>query len=106
MPHHHWKDIVAEKKHRQLNSIPKEWLISAPPDDVLDVTKYPEECGLLSAKEVEITNTGVHDLLDKLSSAEWSSVEVTTAFYKRAIIAHQLVRGHAVMQRALSFWLT
>ena len=87
----HWKDLVNDKKRRQLDSIPKEWLIVVPPDDVVDVTKYPEECGLLSAKDIQITNTGLDDLLKELASGEWSSVEVTTAFYKRAIIAHQLV---------------
>jgi amidase len=32
----------------------------------------------------------VEVLLKKLSSAEWSAVEVTTAYYKRAIVAQQL----------------
>jgi len=88
----HWTDVVADKKRRQIESIPKEWLVSesVPSDEVLDVTKYPEECGLLSPEEIKITTTGVDDLLKKLATSEWSSVEVTTAFYKRAIIAHQL----------------
>jgi len=52
----------------------------------------PRECGLLTPREMEITETvDVELMLRKLSSAEWSSVEVTTAFYKRAIIAQQLV---------------
>ena len=89
----HWKDIVAEKRARQAAAIPKEWQIAAPPDTVLDVTRVPEQCGLLSSKELEITNMAdVAVILAKLSSAEWSSVEVTTAYYKRAIIAQQLVR--------------
>lgn len=57
----------------------------------------PISCGLLSPREVEITETtDVGILLEKLASAEWSSVEVTTAFYKRAIIAHQLVRANVI----------
>ncbi|KAI0812796.1 general amidase [Irpex lacteus] len=74
-------------------SIPKEWLITPPPDTVLDVT------GL------EITNTAdVAVLLGKLASAEWSSVEVTTAYYKRAIIAQQLVNclTEIFVERALA----
>jgi amidase len=86
-----WLELIADKKRRQLESIPKEWLISVPAEDVLDVCKYPEECGLLSVREVQITNTGVDVLLKRLASGEWSSVEVTTAFCKRAVIAHQLV---------------
>src|SRR5882762_1296900 len=87
----HWRDLTNDKKRRQLESIPREWLITVPPEDVVDVTKYPEKCGLLSAKDIEITNTSLDNLLKKLASEEWSSVAVTTAFYKRAIIAHQLV---------------
>lgn len=87
-----WQDLVADKKRRQQNSIPKDWLINTPPEGVLDITSVPRECGLLSEKEIEITETeDVDALLQKLATAEWSSVEVTTAFYKRAIVAHQLV---------------
>lgn len=86
-----WKAIVADKKRRQLESIPREWIIPAPSEEVVDVTRYPEECGLLNSKDIEITNTDVDGLLKKLAAGKWSSVEVTRAFYKRAIIAHQLV---------------
>ncbi|KAH9935683.1 general amidase [Fomitopsis serialis] len=100
-----WQDLVADKRLRQQESIPKEWLISTPPDTALDVTVIPEECGLLTARELEITNTvDVGALLDKLASAEWSAVEVTTAFYKRAIVAHQLVNclTEIFVERALA----
>ena len=87
-----WKDLVVDKKRRQEESIPKEWLITPPPASVLDVTTIPESIGLLSPRELEITNTtDVSILLPKLDTAEWSSVEVTTAYYKRSIIAQQLV---------------
>lgn len=89
-----WRELVADKRGRQQESIPKEWLISVPPDDLLDVRKVPEECGLLSEAELQITNTiDVAVILAKLASGEWSAVDVTTAFYKRAIVAQQLVRG-------------
>ncbi|PSS37707.1 hypothetical protein PHLCEN_2v400 [Hermanssonia centrifuga] len=88
----HWRELVADKRRRQNESIPKEWLITTPPQSLLDVTKVPEQCGLLSAKELDITNTvDVAVLLNKLATSQWSAVEVTTAFCKRAIIAHQLV---------------
>lgn len=87
-----WQALAADKKRRQQDLIPKEWLIVTPADDVLDITAVPNECGLLSDKEIEITETqDVDVLLQKLATAEWSSLEVTTAFYKRAIIAQQLV---------------
>lgn len=89
-----WQELVADKRRRQADAIPKEWLITPPPDTVLDVTQVPESCGLLSARELEITNTvEVATILHNLATAKWSSVEVTTAFYKRAIVAQQLV-GH------------
>ncbi|KAG0695939.1 general amidase [Suillus ampliporus] len=87
----HWTDLVTEKKQRQLKSIPQEWLVTPPPDSTLDVTGFPETNGLLNAREVEITNTSVESLLEKLASAEWTAVDVTTAFSKRAVVAHQLV---------------
>lgn len=87
----HWTALAAEKKQRQLKSIPQEWLVTPPPPSTLDVTGFPESCGLLNAREIEITNTSVDVLLKRLASAEWTAVDVTTAFSKRAIIAHQLV---------------
>ncbi|EGN99531.1 hypothetical protein SERLA73DRAFT_106124, partial [Serpula lacrymans var. lacrymans S7.3] len=86
-----WSDLVADKRKRQQELIPKEWLITSPPDSVLNVTSYPEKCGLLTTHELEITNATIDVLLPKLASGQWSAVAVTTAFSKRAIIAHQLV---------------
>ncbi|KDQ55801.1 hypothetical protein JAAARDRAFT_37227 [Jaapia argillacea MUCL 33604] len=102
-----WQALVEDKRRRQKESIPKEWLelIIAPPPDVLNVTKVPKECKLLSAKELEITETSNVDvILQKLASSEWSSVEVTTAFYKRAIIAQQVVNclTEIFVERALA----
>jgi amidase len=87
----HWTTLIAEKKKRQLESIPQEWIVTPPSDSTLDVSAFPETCGLLNAREIEITNTSVDVLLEKLACAAWTAVDVTTAFYKRAIVAHQLV---------------
>jgi hypothetical protein len=86
-----WQEICAARKKRQHDSIPSEWLIQLPPDDQLNVIDVPPKCGLLTPRELEITETvDVDVILHKLSTAEWSSVETTTAFLKRAIIAQQL----------------
>lgn len=87
-----WQEIAADKRKRQAATIPKDWIITPPSDDVKDVSKFPETCGLLSAHEITITNADVPELLEKLAKGEWSSVDVTTAFSKRAVVAHQLVR--------------
>lgn len=51
-----------------------------------------ESCGLLTAREVDITDAeDCVALLEKIHSKEWSALEVTTAFCKRAAIAQQLV---------------
>ena len=89
-----WRALCAARKKTQLEAIPNQWLIHPPSHDpahpsVLDI---PKPCGLLTARELDITDTvNVDTLLDNLRTAQWSSVEVTTAFYKRAIVAHQLV---------------
>ncbi len=89
-----WQELAAEKKARQAASIPKEWLIAPPSDDVLDVTDIPAKCGLLSARDLEITEvSSVAGLLSKIATGAWSSIEVTTAFCKRAVVAHQVVRA-------------
>jgi amidase len=87
-----WKALIIDKKKRQQAAIPKEWRIALPPTSQLHVLHVPRECGLLDSDELLITETNVHDLLAKLAAGEWTSVAVTRAFYKRAIIAHQLVR--------------
>ena len=87
-----WQELAADKKRRQQESIPKDWVITLPPSNQLDVTNIPAESGLLSPFELEITETrDVELILAKLVSGEWSSVDVTRAFYKRSIIAQQVV---------------
>ncbi|KAF8560388.1 general amidase [Imleria badia] len=86
-----WSDLAADKKRRQQEAIPQEWLIATPQETTLNVTGFPETCGLLTPHELAITNEDVDILLKKLASGEWSAVNVTTAFYKRAIVAQQLV---------------
>ncbi|KAF8548984.1 amidase [Imleria badia] len=56
----------------------------------LNVTSIPEKCGILSDKDIKITNFDATDILAKIESREYTAVEVVTAFGKRAAIAHQL----------------
>ncbi|OSD05700.1 general amidase [Trametes coccinea BRFM310] len=105
MPEQDWQALCAARKQRQLEQIPKEWTISPPPDSQRNVLDVPRTCGLLTPRELEITDTvNVDVLLDKLSTGQWSSVEVTTAFYKRAIIAQQLTNclTEIFIERALA----
>lgn len=85
-----WEEIAADKRARLEKSIPTEWRIDTKNlgDNVMDV---PEKCGLLSAEELAITKSSAVDLVAKLAKGELKSVTVTTAFCKRAAIAHQVV---------------
>ncbi|KAF8509845.1 general amidase [Gautieria morchelliformis] len=86
-----WKAIALDKKTRQQASIPQEWLVPPPSEDRLNVIAFPRESGLLSPTELTITESTVETLLANLASSTWTSVDVTRAFYKRAILAHQAV---------------
>jgi hypothetical protein len=95
-----WQDVARAHREKQLQAIPKEWLLKYLPDS-LNVLDVPAKCGLLTVRELEITDTlDINLTLTKLAQGVWSSVEVTTAYYKRAIIAHQLVR----VTLAFSLW--
>lgn len=89
-----WEEIAADKRARLEKSIPSEWRIDTKdlPDNVMNV---PETCGLLSAEELEITKSSAVDLVAKLAKGELKAVTVTTAFCKRAAVAHQVVRTYA-----------
>ncbi|KAJ7040376.1 general amidase [Mycena alexandri] len=86
-----WQEICKEKKAHQLDGVPKEWLASdVPPATQLTVIDYPQQTKVLSSLDLEITESTVATLLANLASSKWSSVQVTTSFYKRAIVAQQL----------------
>ncbi|KAL7946823.1 amidase signature domain-containing protein [Trichoderma barbatum] len=88
-----WINVSTEARAKLNDSIPAEWRIAQnklPPDSQLDVTSFPSECGILSQHELDITESFAIDIVRKLAAGEWTSQEVTTAFCKRAAIAHQL----------------
>ena len=88
-----WQEIAAEKQAQRNALIPPEWR--------LDTAKYrsrnnlisvPNECGILSDRQVEITsNYDAVDLLARVKEGTFSVEEVVTAFCARAAIAQQLV---------------
>ncbi|EJU04610.1 general amidase [Dacryopinax primogenitus] len=87
-----WKEVCRRKREEQAASIPTTWLLpSLPPASTLNVLGIPRTCGLLSEKELEITELDdIAQLLESIETGKWSSVQVVTAFAKRACIAHQL----------------
>ncbi|KAL7904142.1 amidase signature domain-containing protein [Trichoderma velutinum] len=88
-----WTKISAEARAKLIDSIPAEWRIAQdklPPESQLDVTSFPAESGILSQHELDITESFAIDIVRRLAAREWTSEEVTTAFCKRAAIAHQV----------------
>lgn len=88
-----YQERAGIKQSLQASLIPAEWrLASIPPvDEVADALEYIRKSNLLSARELSITETSdVSVLLHKLASGKLSSLEVTKAFAKRAMLAHQL----------------
>lgn len=97
-----WQQIVAQKRQSGDAAIPKEWKL---PSSILDSLAFPldkhpnklieldipRKSGLLTDRELNVTeNYTVSELLAKLASGEFTALEVTTAFSKRAAIAQQL----------------
>ncbi|KAL3464648.1 amidase signature domain-containing protein [Aspergillus heterothallicus] len=84
-----WKTIAAQKKSALEATIPIEWRIdNIPADD--SVMSFPKSSGILSQNELAITEASATDLVRDLAAGKVSSVAVTTAFCKRAALAHQL----------------
>jgi amidase len=85
-----WEDVAADKRARLDATIPQEWRLKSIPseDNVMDV---PKKSGILTDEEVAITESSATDLVEKMAQRQLTSVAVTTAFCKRAAIAHQLV---------------
>ncbi|KKK24218.1 acetamidase [Aspergillus rambellii] len=89
----HWKPIVLQKREAQLQSIPAAWhlpksTITSPDTSTLDTIR---SCGILSTQELQWTEMkDVPELMRLLTSRAVSSVQMTTAFCKRAAVAQQL----------------
>lgn len=93
-----WRTLVARKRKQLDAQIPSEWrltdtfLATIPANGRLIEADVIRGSGILSERELSITeNYSATELLDELSKGKINSVEVTTAFCKRAAIAQQLV---------------
>lgn len=97
-----WRAIAAAKRAALAAQIPARWLLAG--SDLVatvrsdaDATGVVKSCGLLTARQLEITELDDAEvLLERLASQQYSALEVADAFSARAAIAHQLVRPMAV----------
>ncbi|RAH56459.1 amidase signature enzyme [Aspergillus piperis CBS 112811] len=90
-----WKSTVYKKRAAQLAAIPPSWRLpeSITADPPLNALEAIRSCDILTERELEWTE--INDstvLLSMLASREISSVQLTTAFCKRAAIAQQLTK--------------
>ena len=88
-----YKEIAAIALKRREAAIPKEYLL---PEESLrdlprDLTTVPKTSKHFTTEELDIIETNAEDILLKIKEKVWTSVEVTKAFSKAAIVAQQLV---------------
>jgi amidase len=89
-----WQEIAASKQAERAAKLPAEWLIPAsllPAPEQLSVQDFPATSGFFTDRELEITNSTASEVVGKIASGEWASLEVTKAVCKRATVAQQLV---------------
>lgn len=93
-----WRTIATDKRVQAAAKIPRDWRLPqgllniVDPTSKVGVLHIPRECGILTGKELDITeNYDAVALLKEIASGRLSSLEVTVAFCKRAAIAQQLV---------------
>lgn len=93
-----WQSVVQKKQDEASAKIPTSWRLPSQytqsvsenaRNNVLDV---PRQCGLLSPRQLEITeNYDATALLEMIHAGTLTSYEVTEAFCLRAAIAQQVV---------------
>ncbi|KAL1882488.1 hypothetical protein Plec18167_002904 [Paecilomyces lecythidis] len=89
-----WQKIQAAKKAEQAARIPSEWKLpetALPPHGTVDLRPYAASSGILSDRELHITEKyDATALAGEIAKGTFSAVEVVTAYCKRAAVAQQL----------------
>jgi amidase len=87
-----YKTLAAQELKRRDSTFPQ-WYFELPdaPEDVLDVTPLPVKTGILSAKDIEITESDGFGVVEAIRNKKWTCVEVIEAFSKRALLAQKYV---------------
>ncbi|KAK4697652.1 amidase, partial [Lecanoromycetidae sp. Uapishka_2] len=89
-----WQSIRDRKLTDIASRIPPEWQISpskVPSPRTANVLSVPKTCGILTPKEVNITEDyDARSLVKEIRERRFTSVEVAKACCKRAAICHQL----------------
>lgn len=89
-----WETNVEKKRKALATLIPEQWRIpdnQLPPETQRSFVSFLEQNNLLTSEELTITNMTVQELVQKIATGEFTSVQVCQAYCHRAAIAHQLV---------------
>lgn len=93
-----WQQLAASKRSAVAAKIPADWALSSSitsqisESSTISVLDVPRTCGILSEKELELTEKyDATALVELMVSDKVKSVDVVTAFCKRAAIAQQCV---------------
>jgi amidase len=88
-----YKEIAELALKRRDDAIPKELLLPKISLANLprNLTTVPQTSGHFTSEELQIIETSAEDILSKIKSKKWTSLKVTEAFVKAAIVANQLV---------------
>ncbi|GAB7353854.1 hypothetical protein MBLNU459_g4217t1 [Dothideomycetes sp. NU459] len=92
-----WHNAAAQRQQEISESIPDNYRLSKELLDGHNSIDLPRRCGLLSVRELNITESRAVDLLALIEKRTYTAVEVATAFCKRAAIAHQATNCLAVI---------
>jgi hypothetical protein len=90
-----WESQAQKGRDILNNSIPKQWLLPVdrlPPVSQKSVVDFPRKSGLLTERELIITDMSATALVTEMGSGKLRAEEVMVAFLKRAVLGHQLVR--------------
>ena len=89
-----WELQARKAKDILENSIPKQWLLpkdKLPPADEKSVVDFPRKSGLLTERELDITELSATALVAEIGAGKLNSEEVVISFLKRSVLGHQLV---------------
>lgn len=89
-----WQQARERKRKEIDNAIPAAWKVPVELLQDNNATGLPYTSGVMSRRELAITEMRAVDLVSMMKSRTFTAVEVTTAFCKRAAIAHQAVSLH------------
>lgn len=91
-----WKSQSAKAKDILQNSIPIPWVLpenKLPPAAQKNVLDFPRQNGVLTKKDLSITEMSAGALVGEMGAGKLGAEEVVVAFLKRAVIGQQLVCG-------------